>query len=151
MTVTKPAPVEEIEKNVTEVVKVKEIAVTSAEPSKSKKKRKKDKNAGLLYTLKKTYDNNAKTMVNLCQQTQTMNIQKKPNVSQSSIQSIINKSINQATNKNKSKPNKGQQPKNLKQPPPKRNALLHLAKALKANNDKSSSNLTNDKLKKMFR
>lgn len=106
-----------------------------------KKKKKKDKNAGLIYTLNKTDTNSAKKIVNLCQQTQTLNIQKSANIS--------NK-FNKNTNKNKTNTTKGpkQKSKNISQPAPRRNILL-LANALKAKSNQSNSQA--DKLKQMLR
>lgn len=122
------------------------------EQLKSKKKRKKDKNAGLLYSLKKNDDNTAKSVVNLCQKTQTLNIQQKstiqlkPNISN-------NKNSNSNANKNNAKLSNRPKAKlkNITQPLPKRNNLLLLANALKANSKQSTSSTQADKLKQMLR
>lgn len=112
----------------------------------AKKKKKKDKTAGLLYTLNKNDNNATKKMINLCQQTQTLNIQKRVNVTKQ-----FNKNTQQNANKNKPNTSTGpkQKSKNISQPAPRRNNLLLLANALKAKGSQSNSQA--DKLKQMLR
>lgn len=114
--------------------------------SAKKKKKKKDKNAGLIYSLNKTNTNSTKKIVNLCQQTQTLNIQKPATISNK-----FNKNTNQNANKNKTNATKGskQKSKNIFQTTPRRNNLLLLANALKAKSNQPNSQA--DKLKQMLR
>lgn len=127
----------------------KRVCETVAESQPSKKKRKKDKNAGLLYSLDKGSGNSATKIVNLCQQTQSLNIQKRPNAPYQP-----NKNVHSNLNKNatKNKANKGpsNKAKNFAQPLPKRSNLLQLANALKTKSNPSGSNHA-DKLKQMLR
>lgn len=137
-----------------------EVLPVPPQQSSSKKKRKKDKNAGLTYSLsnsaplKKDEGKATKKIINLCEQTKTMHIQKKPIIS--TIQNQTKNTQNHQ-NGNKNKVNKNQaakgpkvKSKNISQAPPKRNNLLLLANALKAKSAPSSSSQT-DKLKKMLR
>ncbi|XP_031617516.1 uncharacterized protein LOC116337244 [Contarinia nasturtii] len=133
-----------------------ELIVTPQQPSSSKKKRKKDKNAGLLYTLKKDEGKTAKKIINLCEQTQTLNIQKKSVVAAAHTnQPNKNSQKNGHHTGNKNSNQKGKGPKvkskkNISQPPPKRNNLLLLANALKAKST-STPNSHTDKLKQLLR
>lgn len=118
--------------------------VSESQQVPSKKKRKKDKNAGLLYSLKTNEKTSEKKIVNLCQQTQTLNIQKKTNALNQP-----NKHLKKNSNKNKANtPNN--KVKNKIMLTPKRNNLVLLANALKATSNQSSSSQT-DKLKQMLR
>lgn len=124
--------------------------------NKPKKKRKKDKNAGLLYSIN-TAENSMKVVNNVKQKLQQLNIQK------SSFSSIPNQNIKRhpTPNKNelnlqiqskvniKSSAKKGA--KNVFQPTPKRNNLLQLANALKAKGNQSGSNSQADKLKQLLK
>lgn len=128
--------------------KIKPIEAAKLPPSApaKKKKNKKDKNAGLLYSLKKDETNSAKKIVNLCQQTQTLQIQKKTPVTNQ-----LNKNTYKNANKNKMNTQKGskQKSKNISQSAPRRTNILLLANALKAKSNQSNSHV--DKLKQMLR
>ncbi|XP_055299579.1 uncharacterized protein LOC129567065 [Sitodiplosis mosellana] len=130
----------------TVVQKIKPIEAARLPHPAPVKKKKKDKNAGLLYSLKKDDTNSAKKIVNLCQQTQTLNIQKKAIGSNQ-----FNKNTNQNANKNKRNTPKGpkQKSKNISQPAPRRANIMLLANALKAKSNQSNSQV--DKLKQMLR
>lgn len=116
---------------------------------KPKKKRKKDKNAGLLYSLNKD-DNSVKAVTNIKQKLQNLNIEK------ASVSTISNQNTKNHQNPNKNK-NKSNLLKNtakkgaIPQPSAKRNNLLHLANALKAKGSPSGANSQVDKLKQLLR
>lgn len=129
---------------------------TASEPQPSKKKRKKDKNAGLLISLKKEHNKPAKKIGHLVQQTQSMAIQKTVTASSQLNKSFItnlNKSANKYVKKGKGNVQKGvnKKAKTVAQPKPKRPNLLLLANALKAKSNHSKSNSHEDKLKQMLR
>lgn len=119
---------------------------------KPKKKRKKDKNAGLLYSMKKD-DNAVKTVTNINQKLQKLNIEKP------SVSTISNQNTKKHQNANKGKPNLQIQSKVNKKNTakkgvknfPQRNNLLQLANALKAKSSPSGSNSQADKLKQLLR
>lgn len=117
---------------------------------KPKKKRKKDKNAGLLYSINKD-DNSAKAVINIKQKIQKLDIQKP------SISTISNQHTKKHQNPNKNKPHLQIQSKvnmkntTKKQPTPKRNNLLQLANALKSKGNPSGSSSQADKLKQLLR
>lgn len=123
---------------------------------KPKKKRKKDKNAGLLYSMNKD-DHSVKAVTNIKQKLQNLNIQKP------SISKISNQNTKKHQNPNKNKPNLQIQSKvnmknttkkgakNIPQPSAKRNNLLQLANALKSKGNPSGSNSQADKLKQLLR
>lgn len=116
-----------------------------------KKKRKRDKNAGLLYAVNKD-DNSVKAVTNVKLKFDKLNIQKA--ASTSSNQNIKKHQIH-----NKGKSNATKQSKvNVKNTPkkgvkslPQRNNLLQLANALKAKGNPSGSNSQADKLKQLLR
>lgn len=123
---------------------------------KSKKKRKKDKNAGLLYSIKKD-DNSVKAVINIKQKLQKLDIQKP------SLSTISSQNTKKHQNPNKNKPSLQLQSrvnmknttkkgaKNTQKPPAKRNNLLQLANALKSKGNPSGSNSQADKLKQLLR
>lgn len=112
----------------------------------SKKKRKKDKNAGLLFSVNKL-DNSVKK-VDINRKMQSLDIQRTSNVGKS-----MNQQVNKNKNKNqsKSKTNLAKAMKNIPQPAIKRNSLLQLAHALNAKGNQSGSKTSTDKLKQMLR
>lgn len=112
----------------------------------SAKKRKKDKNAGLLYSVNKV-DNSVKK-IDINRKMQSLNIQKISNVP---FQVGKNKKNNNPQNQSKSKSNRTKVTKNIPQPAMKRNNLLQLAHALKAKGNPSGSKTSTDKLKQMLR
>lgn len=123
---------------------------------KPKKKRKKDKNAGLLYSINKD-DKSVKTVTKINRKLQKLDIQKP------SISTISNQNTKKHQNVNKNKPSLQIQSKvnmknaskkgakNISQPTPKRNNLLQLANALKSKGNPSGSNSPSDKLKQLLR
>lgn len=141
------------------IVENKALETQLSEPvfkQKAKKKRKKDKNAGLLYAMNKT-DNSIKAVTNVKEKLQKLNIQKP------SVSTITNQNTKKSQNTNKNKPNlqiqskvnmKGAAKKgvkNIPQPSVKRNNLLQLANALKAKGNQSGTNSQADKLKQLLR
>lgn len=143
---TQPKETQREEKIVVQKIKPIEAAKLPPSAPAKKKKNKRDKNAGLLYSLKKDDTNSAKKIVNLCHQTQTLQIQKKTPVSNQP-----NKSTNNSANKSKMSTQKGSKPKskNISQPAPRRTNILLLANALKAKSSQSNSHV--DKLKQMLK
>lgn len=150
-----PRKSEKTDTNVLQSNEPMEVVSTSKHQSSSKKKRKKEKNAGLLYSLNKDDVGAARKTVNLCQKTQTLNIQQKlQNIPNQSINKKTNNNPNRTVNKNKTKVPKGPKlkSKNILHPPTKRHNLLLLADALKAkSNNQSNANSQADKLKQMLR
>lgn len=119
----------------------------------SKKKRKRDKNAGLLYSINKD-DHSVKAVANIKQKLQHLN-NKKPSLSTPSNQ---NRKIHQNLNKQPQIQSKVTMKaatakkcvKNHPQSAAKRNNLLQLAKALKTKANQSSTNSQADKLKQLL-
>lgn len=122
--------------------------MNALQPAPSKKKRKKDKNAGLFYSL--TKDTNAVNKI--------VKVQPKPHPQAPKIQMNVNlskqldKKLNLNANKKKTKTASGAKVKlkNILQPATKRSSLLQLANALKAKTNPSSSS-QGDKLKHLLR
>lgn len=134
-----------------------EVKPVESEPprtKKAKKKRNKDINAGLLYSLQKD-TNSVKTLVNINQKLQTLNIEKTKSTP------IQPKITLQQSKKNSPKPPKQSilNPKkssckivkNISQPMGKRSNLLQLANALKSKGYQSNSKSSADKLKQLLK
>lgn len=152
---TKPQEIESGQREVLETNN-KRSCETALEPQPSKKKRKRDKTAGLLFTLNKEHSKSVKNLGNLCQQTQSLIIHKTPNASSQPNKSFninSNKIANKNTIKNKGNVQKGpnKKAKTVVQPPPKRHNMLLLANALKAKSSHPKNNSHEDKLKRMLR
>lgn len=110
---------------------------------KPKKKRKKDKNAGLLYSVNKD-DHSVKAVTKIKRKLDNLNIQKKKKKHQAPIKSKLLALERPKVNK-KITAKKGV--KSL----PQRNNLLQLANALKSKGSPSGSNSQADKLKQLLR
>lgn len=136
----------EIEQRSTEDSKeVEEVIAVGVEPPMKKKKRKKDKSAGLLFTINK--DNQKAEKV----QTATTHSNSQTNSLGKKLK--ISLTLNQPKQNNKS--NEKKATVQLKSAAPafhKKSGLLQLANALKAKGNQSTSNKSsNDKLKQMMR
>lgn len=133
-----------------------ELLLASIARKTPKKKRKKDKNAGLLYSIDKG-DNSVRAVSNFKQKLQKLNIEKL------SASRTLNQNPTKHRNFTKNKPSlqiqskinlkantKKKRPKNVPQPPAKRNNLLQLANALKANSNQSGATSQADKIKQLL-
>lgn len=120
----------------------------------TKKRRKKDKSAGLLYTVNKD-DNSVKKTGQIIQKLQISNIQKKSIVPSQSYKTAHQspgtrgKLQNQTNTKHKKIQTKHM--KNVALPVVKRNTLLQLANALKSKSNQSGASSQTDKLKQLLK
>lgn len=124
-----------------------------------KKKRKKDKSAGLLYTfnklsVKKVAQPCQQKKMDPCKQPSISNVPAKVNVpAKTNVTKEFSRKLIQNVPKNKNQAKKQNAPKakmkNVPQQAPKRNSLLLLANALKAKSSQSGS--PGDKLKQMLK
>lgn len=129
--------------------------------SSTKKKRNKDKSAGLLYTVNKD-DNSVKKTAQIKQKPQISNVQKKPKKQlvpfehwtqcyRPGHQNPNNKGNLQNERNTKHKQIHTKNTKNMPPPVVKRNCLLQLANALKAKSNPSGSSTQADKLKHLLK
>lgn len=134
---------QKLNENKTNPIQNKNIG-SSVEPPQlqKKKKRKKDKNAGLLFSVVK--DSNTSKQKIVKSQPQPSTVQVKLNVPKP-FDKKPNKNKNKGKLQNKSKT----KTKNIPQPVPKRSSLLQLANALKSKSNQSMS--SGDKLKQLLR
>lgn len=114
---------------------------TIVEPS-LKKKRKKDKNAGLLYSMQKDNNDSSKKIAKLLP---------KPSMVETYIPNLFDRKPKVNKNKGKTANGPKTKPKNTPKTAPKRHSLLHLANALKSQSNQPKLNSQEDKLKKLLR
>lgn len=155
--VSKKTSEEKIDENTTiveaKLIENKPSAKVLLEPicnKKPKKKRKRDKNAGLLYSVNKD-DNSVKAVTIVKQKFDKLNIQKPTSTSSQNMKKhqAPNKSKSNAPTQSKVK-TKNTAKKGGKSLP-QRNNLLQLANALKSQGSSSGSNSPADKLKQLLR